>query len=290
MNTLPTEKRIQIISLLVEGMSMRAVSRVADVSINTVTKLLVDTGAACTAHHDYSVRNLQTRLIQCDEIWAFSYAKVKNVERAVAAPETRCDVWTWTAIDTDSKLIVSYLVSGRDVECASAFVQDVKIRLSYPVEISTDSHKPYMKAVEKAFEWEVDYAQITKHSGSDILLDGRYSPPECMGSRKEVVSGNLDREHISTSYVERQNLTMRMHMRRFTQLTNGFSKKVENQLHAVALHFMFYNFCKIHKTLRVTPAMEAGIADHVWSIEEVVNLVATRIAAKRGSYKPRISN
>ena len=287
MNRLPTEKQTQIINLLVEGMSMRAVSRVAGVSINTVTKLLEDAGAACAEYHDANVRGVPSKRVQCDEIWTFCYAKAKNVEKAMAAPEVAGDVWTWTAIDADSKLIVSYLVGGRDVEYASEFMLDVKSRLRNPVQISTDGHKPYMKAVDKAFSWDVDYAQIVKHYGPDVMRNGRYSPPVCTGARKQVVSGSPDLDHVSTSYVERQNLTMRMHMRRFTRLTNGFSKKVENHLHAVALHFMHYNFCRVHKTLRVTPAMEAGLTDHVWSIEELVNLTPEPVAKKRGPYKKK---
>ena len=291
MNSLTIAKRTQILQLLVEGNSMRSIERIVGCSINTVTKLLEDAGAACAAYHDENVRGLTTKRIQCDEIWAFCYAKAKNVETAIAAPEGAGDAWTWTAIDADSKLIVSYLVGGRDTEYATEFMLDVKSRLSNHVQLSTDGHKPYMQAVETAFESEIDYAMIVKHYGSDVLRNGRYSPPVCTGARKQTVMGLPDSRHISTSYVERQNLTMRMHMRRFTRLTNGFSKKVENHLHAVALHFMYYNFCKIHKTLRVTPAMEAGIASHVWSIEELAKLIPELIAKKRGNYKPRsISN
>jgi IS1 family transposase len=287
MNAMPLHKKTQILQLLVEGNSMRSIERIVGCSINTVTKLLEDAGAACAAYYDANVRGLTTKRIQCDEIWAFCYAKNKNVKTAVAAPEGAGDVWTWTAIDADSKLIVSYLVGGRDAEYATEFMLDVKSRLSNHVRLSTDGHKPYLQAVEQAFDWAIDYAMIVKHYGSDVLGNGRYSPPVCTGARKQVVSGSPDRAHVSTSYVERQNLTMRMHMRRFTRLTNGFSKKVENHLHAVALHFMYYNFCKIHKTLRVTPAMEAGIASHVWSIEDLAKLIPELVAKKRGSYKPR---
>jgi IS1 family transposase len=287
MNTMPPQKKTQILQLLVEGNSMRSIERIVGCSINTVTKLLEDAGAACAAHHDANVRGLTAKRIQCDEIWAFCYAKNKNVKTSVAAPDGAGDVWTWTAIDADSKLIVSYLVGGRDAEYATEFMLDVKSRLSNHVQLSTDGHKPYMQAVEHAFDWAIDYAMIVKHYGSDVLGNGRYSSPVCTGARKQVVSGSPDRAHVSTSYVERQNLTMRMHMRRFTRLTNGFSKKVENHLHAVALHFMFYNFCKIHKTLRVTPAMEAGISSHVWSIQELAKLIPEPVAKKRGNYKPR---
>lgn len=287
MNTMPISKRTQILQLLCEGNSMRSIERIVGCSINTVTKLLCEAGAACAAYHDANVRNLQSKRIQCDEIWAFCYAKNKSVKAAVAAPEGAGDVWTWTAIDADSKLIVSYLVGGRDTEYATEFMLDVKSRLSNHVQLSTDGHKPYMQAVEQAFD-EIDYAMIVKQYGPDVQRNGRYSPPVCTGARKLVVSGSPDRDHVSTSYVERQNLTMRMHMRRFTRLTNGFSKKVENHLHAVALHFMYYNFCKIHKTLRVTPAMEAGISSYVWSIEDLAKLIPEPVAKKRGSYKPRL--
>jgi IS1 family transposase len=291
MNTTPLQKKVQILQLLVLGNSMRSIERIVGCSINTVTKLLEDAGAACAAYHDANVRGLTTKRVQCDEIWAFCYAKNKNVETAVAAPEGAGDVWTWAAIDADSKLIVSYLVGGRDTEYAAEFMLDVKSRLSNYVQLSTDGHKPYMQAVETAFDSELDYAMIVKHYGSDVLRNGRYSPPVCTGARKQTVTGLPDSRHISTSCVERQNLTMRIHMRRFTRLTNGFSKKVENYLHAVALHFVYYNFCKIHETLRVTPAMEAGISSHVWSIEDLAKLIPEPVAKKRGNYKPRqISN
>jgi IS1 family transposase len=290
MNITPIQKKVQILQLLVEGNSMRSIERIVGCSINTVTKLLEDAGAACDAYHDANVRGLTTKRVQCDEIWAFCYAKNKNVETAVAAPVGAGYVWTWTAIDADSKLIVSYLVGGRDTEYATEFMLDVKSRLSNHVQLSTDGHKPYKQAVETAFDAEIDYAMIVKHYGSDVLRNGRYSPPVCTGARKQVVSGTPDTKHVSTSYIERQNLTMRMHMRRFTRLTNGFSKKVENHLHAVALHFMYYNFCKIHKTLRVTPAMEAGIESKVWSIEDLAKLIPEPVAKKRGNYKPRLTS
>jgi IS1 family transposase len=288
MNTTPLQKKVQILQLLVLGNSMRSIERIVGCSINTVTKLLYEAGEACAVYHDANVRNLKSKRIQCDEIWAFCYAKNKNVEAAKAAPVGAGDAWTWTAIDADSKLIVSYLVGGRDTEYATEFMLDVKSRLSNHVQLSTDGHKPYMHAVDKAFDWKIDYAMIVKHYGADVLGNGRYSPPVCTGARKQVVSGCPDKDHVSTSYVERQNLTMRTHMRRFTRLTNGFSKKVENHLHAVALHFMFYNFCKIHKTLRVTPAMEAEVSSHVWSIEELARLIPEPVAKKRGPYKKSV--
>lgn len=284
MNILPIEKRVQIINLLVEGMSMRAISRVSDVSINTVTKLLCDAGAACSDYHDQYVRGLQIKQVQCDEIWAFCYTKQKNVAAAKAASDGAEDVWTWTATDADSKLVLSYLVGGRDVENAEAFMLDVKDRLSNVVQLTTDRHKAYLKAVEKAFDWAVEYAQLVKMYGRDIP-NGRYSPAECIGAKKVKVSGEPDLAKVSTSFVERQNLTMRMRL--FTRLTNAFSKKVENLGHSLALHFMYYNFCQVHKSLHVTPAMEAGISDHVWSIEELAHLIPEPVAKKRGPYKPR---
>ena len=268
---------------------MRSVERIVGCSINTVTKLLCDVGAACADYHDAHVRNLKTKQVQCDEIWSFCYAKEKNVNNAVAAPVGAGDAWTWTAIDAESKLIIGYLVGGRDAEYATEFMQDVASRLSNTVQLTTDGHHAYLKAVEKAFDWRVDYAMLVKQYGNaPDGSKGRYSPAVCTGAKKIKVSGMPDVEKVNTSFVERQNLTMRMHMRRFTRLTNGFSKKVENHANAVALHFMYYNFAKIHKTLRVTPAMEAGICDHVWGIEEIARLVPEPVATKRGSYKKAV--
>ncbi len=273
MNKLPLHTRVQILNMLVEGSSMRSISRVAGVSINTVTKLLVDAGEACAAYHDEHVRNVKASRVQCDEIWSFTYAKAKNVAKAKAAPEVAGDVWTWTGLDADSKMIVSWLVGGRDGSYAMEFMDDLAKRLANRVQLTTDGHRAYLEAVEGAFGDDVDYAQLVKlYGAAPESAKGRYSPAECIGARKERVTGNPDRDHVSTSYVERQNLTMRMHMRRFTRLTNGFSKKIENHAHAVALHFMFYNFAKIHKTLRVTPAMQAGVADHVWTLEDIAQL------------------
>lgn len=274
MNKLPTQKRAQILGMLCEGMSLRATSRLADVSINTVTKLLVDVGTACAEYQDRVLRDLPCKRVQVDEIWSFTYAKAKNVKTAKAAPEGAGDTWTWTAIDADSKLIVSWLVGGRDAGYAHEFMQDIASRLANRVQLTSDGHAPYLEAVEGAFGADVDFATLTKIYGAAPEGQRRYSPAVCTGAKKRAVTGNPDPKDVSTSYVERQNLTMRMHMRRFTRLTNGFSKKVENHAHAVALHFMFYNFCRIHKTLRVTPAMQAGVADHVWTLEEVANLAA----------------
>ena len=277
MNRLPLHKRVQILSMLVEGISMRSVSRVVGVSINTVSKLLVDAGEACAAYHDEHVRGVKASRIQCDEIWSFCYAKQKNVKTAKAAPEGAGDVWTWTAIEADSKLIVSYLVGGRDSEYADEFMQDVASRLATRVQLTTDGHTAYLEAVEGAFGCDVDYAQLVKLYGeAPESAKGRYSPSECVGTRRRRVEGNPEARHVSTSYVERQNLTMRMSMRRFTRLTNAFSKKLENHVRMLALYFLHYNFCRIHKTLRVSPAMAAGLTDILHDMEWIVGLIDAR--------------
>ncbi len=289
MNKLPLAKRVQILSMLVEGSSMRSISRVADVSINTVSALLVDAGKACAAHHDATVRGVRSKRIQADEIWSFCYAKAKNVSTAKAAPDEAGDVWTWTALDADSKLIVSYLVGGRDADYAHEFMQDVAGRLVNRVQLTTDGHKAYLEAVEGAFGADIDYAMLIKHYGAPVGALGRYSPGECTGVDLRRVEGRPDLAHVSTSYAERQNLTMRMSMRRFTRLTNAFSKKAENHTHALALYFTFYNFVRQHKTLRCSPAMAAGLSTTLWSMADVVALIdATAEPIKaRGTYKPR---
>lgn len=290
MNKLPLAKRVQILNMLCEGSSMRSISREADVSINTVSKLLVDAGEACAAFHDKQVRGVSAQRVQCDEIWSFCYAKEKNVAAAKAAPDGAGDVWTWTALDADTKLIVSYLVGGRDAEYAMAFMDDLRGRLINRVQLTTDGHKAYLQAVEEAFGANVDYAQLVKlYGAAPEGAQGRYSPAQCTGIRKSRVEGSPDPEHISTSYVERQNLTMRMQMRRFTRLTNGFSKKFENHFHALSLYFVFYNFVRIHKALKVTLAMAAGISDRLWSMEDVAALAdaAAPEPKKRGPYKKR---
>jgi len=289
MNKLQISKRTQIVQLLVEGMSLRAISRVADVSINTVTKLLVEVGTACEKFHDEQVVNVNSQRVQCDEIWSFVYAKDKNVEYAAAAPEGAGDAWTWTAIDADTKLIVSWFVGSRDADSANVFMQDVASRIKNRVQLTTDGYKPYLKAVDDAFDGEIDFAQLIKIYGTP-QGDGnekRYSPAECTGSEKKIIIGRPDETFISTSYIERQNLTMRMHMRRFTRLTNAFSKKIENHCHAVALHFVYYNFCKVHKTLRVTPAMEAKLAVKPMSIEGLVRMAYAEELAKAETIKAR---
>lgn len=289
MNVLPIEKRAQIIGQLVEGNSMRAVTRLVGCSINTVTKLLEDVGAASLAYQDATICNIKSKRVQCDEIWSFCYSKEKNV-----APEDKGilghgDAYTWTAIDADSKLAISWLVGHRDQSYAEAFIGDLASRLAGRIQLTTDGHHPYLMAVEKVFGGAIDYAMLVKiYEGQDDEL--RYSPAGFVKAEKRRISGNPDAKEVSTSHVERQNLTMRMSMRRFTRLTNGFSKKVENLEHAVSLHFMYYNFGRIHKTLRVTPAMQAGISDHVWSLEEIAGLVKDEAPKKRGPYKKKNSN
>ena len=276
MNRLPLERRAQIVGMLAEGNSLRSTSRMADVSINTVTKLLLDVGAACEEYQDKTVRNLKSKRIQCDEIWAFVYAKSKNLPEKHKGEFGYGDVWTWTALDADSKLIASWAVGRRDGFTAAAFIRDLADRLALRVQLTTDGHKVYLEAVEGAFGNAIDYAMLVKtyegDSGKHTPAERRYSPAVCTGEIKQPITGDPDPDYISTSFVERQNLTMRMSMRRFTRLTNAFSKKVDNHKAAVALHFMHYNFARIHKTLRVTPAMEAGISDHVWSLSEIAGL------------------
>ena len=289
MNKLPSAKRVQILSMLCEGSSMRSISRVVDVSINTVAKLLAEAGNACAAFHDEKVRGVKAKRVQCDEIWSFCHAKAKNVPTAKAAPEEAGDLWTWTALDADTKLIVSYLVGGRDAGYAHAFMEDVADRLTTRVQLTTDGHKAYLNAVEGAFGADVDYAMLVKVYGEPVGALGRYSPGECTGAEKKRVEGRPDPAHISTSYVERQNLTMRMQMRRFTRLTNGFSKKGLPHYHMVSLYTVWYNFVRIHKTLKASPAMAAGVSETLWSMEDVVALIDARAEAPkpRGPYKKK---
>ena len=270
---------------------MRSVSRLMDVSINTISKLLVDAGRACASFHDEKVQNVNAKRIQCDEIWSFTYAKKKNVEAAKAAPDGAGDTWTWTALDSDSKLIVSWLVGGRDAGYAMMFMDDVASRLADRVQLTTDGHAPYLEAVEGAFGCGVDFAQLVKLYGEPKIdsPERKYSPSVCTGTRSFRREGNPDPKHISTSYVERQNLTMRMHMRRFTRLTNAFSKKFENHMWMVSLYAVFYNFIKIHKTLKVTPAMEAKLTNRLWAFEDIVELMDANAPkpGPRGPYKKK---
>ena len=291
MNKLPPAKRVQILSMLCEGSSMNSIARVADVSPNTVAKLLEEAGKACEAFHDRTVRNVQSKRVQCDEIWSFCYAKQKNVERAKAAPEGSGDLWTWTALDADTKLIISYLCGGRDAGYANEFMADVAGRLATRVQLTTDGHKAYLDAVETSFGAEIDYAQLVKLYGDAPGPAGRYSPADCTGIKKTRIEGRPDKDHISTSYVERQNLNFRMGMRRFTRLTNAFSKKVEPHYAMVCLYAVFHNFVRMHKTLRCTPAMAAGLSDKLWSMSDLVAMIdAVAEAPKRPRvYKVRNS-
>jgi IS1 family transposase len=290
MNKLSSAERAQVLQLLCEGMSIRAITRVTGVHKVTVARLMNDAGRALANYQDLVLRNLNTKRIQVDEIWSFTYAKQKNVPTAKAAPEGAGDTWTWTAIDADSKLVMSWMVGGRDGDYAMAFMDDVAKRLVNRVQLTSDGHKSYLEAVEGAFGGDVDYAMLVKLYGATPGPAGRYSPAECTGIRKAAIEGKPDMKHVSTSYVERQNLTMRMHMRRFTRLTNGFSKKVEAHANAVALHFAYYNFVRIHKTLRMTPAMAAGVTDRLWEMTDLVAIVeaAEAPAKPRGSYKKRV--
>ena len=294
MRQLPRKTRSLILKMLCEGQSMRATARLADVSFNTVSKLLIDAGKVCADLHDELVQGVTASRIQCDEIWSFTYAKQKNVAKAKSAPQEAGDTWTWTALDSDTKLIVSWLVGGRDGEYAIEFMDDLRSRLANRVQLTTDGHKAYLEAVEGAFGGDVDYAQLIKLYGEPTGQKGherKYSPSECTGIKKQRVEGSPDPKHVSTSHVERQNLTMRMHMRRFTRLTNAFSKKFENHMHMVALYTVWYNFIRIHKTLRVTPAMEAGLSETVWDMEDVIAIMDER-APKPGrpkTYKTKIS-
>jgi IS1 family transposase len=275
MNRLSTEKRVQVVAALVDGSSINAVVRMTSIAKHTILKILEDMGCSCAAYHHRNVRGLRVHRLQCDEIWAFVGAKAKNVS-VEKKQEGWGDTWTWTALDADSKLILSYLCGGRDAAWAKSFMGDVASRLATRVQVTTDGHRAYLEAVEGAFGMDVDYAMLIKLYGSPTAPDTRYSPGECIGTEIVMVAGDPDPRHISTSYVERQNLTMRMSMRRFTRLTNAFSKKLENHEHMLAIYFLYYNFCRVHQTLRVTPAMEAGITNHVWSIEEMVTLLDGR--------------
>jgi len=274
MNKLSTAKRVQIVAALVEGNSVNATARIVGVSNNTVLKLLADIGEACAAYQDKAFHNLKSKRIECDEIWSFVHAKERHLTPELKGVFGYGDVYTWVAIDADSKLVPCWNVGRRDAESGMAFIKDLSERLSHRVQLSTDGFKVYLTAIEEAFGCEIDYAMIVKIYGhSEDDESKRYSPAECIGCEKEVITGKPNMELVSTSYIERQNLTMRMGMRRFTRLTNGFSKKIENHMHAIALHYMHYNFVRIHKTLRCTPAMEAGVTKRLWSIEDIVKLL-----------------
>jgi IS1 family transposase len=288
MNRLPTQCRAQILSMMVEGVSLRAISRLTGTGKNTLARLLAEFGVVCADYHNRAVRNVRVRRLQCDEVWSFVGAKAKNTTPKKKA-EGWGDTWTWTAIDADTKLCLSYLVGGRDLGWAKEFMEDCASRIRGRVQVTTDGHKAYLEAVEGAFGMDCDYAQLQKIYGAPSDEETRrYSPARCIGTDMKVVSGNPDPKHISTSYVERQNLSMRMGMRRFTRLTNGFSKKIDNHIAAVEIYFMHYNFCRVHQSLRITPAMAAGITDHVWSVEEVCTLAERSTNPRREAEKKMV--
>jgi IS1 family transposase len=276
MNRLSIEKRAQILHCIVEGNSLRATARLTDTAINTVVNLMIDAGKACSDYQDKAMRNLKCKRLQCDEIWSFVGCKEKNMPQEEKF-QGRGDVWTWTALDSETKLVPCWYIGNRDASAAYHFMHDLSGRLTSRVQLTTDGHRPYLQAVEDAFGADIDYAQLVKIYGTQVgptvNAEIRYSPAQCMGARKAVICGKPAFEHVSTSHTERQNLSMRMGMRRFTRLTNAFSKKLENLEANVALYFMHYNFCRIHQTLRVTPSMEAGISDHIWTMAEIVALL-----------------
>jgi len=289
MNRLSTEKRAAVIAALVEGNSIRATVRTTGVAKNTVTKLLVDMGTVCSVHQDRVMRNLRCENVQVDEIWSFVGCKEKNVPEEKRGKFGVGDVWTWVALDADTKLVPTYRIGTREIGDAREFMEDLRKRLANRVQLTTDGHRPYLTAVRGAFKNDVDYAMLVKLYGTEpkVSQSTRYSPGVCIGADRHIVSGNPDPSRISTSYIERQNLTMRMSMRRFTRLTNAFSKKVENLTAAVSLHFAFYNFCRVHKSLGTTPAVAAGITDHVWTLNDLIGLLeeAESVHVRRGSYK-----
>jgi IS1 family transposase len=287
MNRLTTAKRAQIVASLVEGNSLRATSRMTGVSQNTVSKLLVDLGTVCSVYQDRVMRDLSCERVQCDEIWSFVGMKQKNVPAEKRGERGIGDVWTWVAIDADTKLVPTYHVGARDLQDAYLFINDLSRRLRGRVQLTTDGLRSYLYAVQDAFNGEIDYAQLVKMYGTDTGGAGRYSPPKLISMAKLPINGSPDPDHISTSYVERQNLTMRMSMRRFTRLTNGFSRKMENLAAAVSIHFMHYNFVRVHKSLGTTPAVAAGVSDHVWTLDEMIGLLeaAENVPTRRGSYR-----
>lgn len=282
MNRLPIAKRVAVVSALVEGCSVRSTSRLTGVAKGTILRLLADVGAACARYQDGAIRNVPARRVQIDEIWSFVACKQKNVTDEIRERSSKAgDAWTFVAIDPQTKLVLSWLVGTRDAGCATEFMQDVAGRLANRIQLTTDGHKMYLSAVEDAFGSAIDYAMLQKIYGADPQAEKRYSPAVCLGCKVDLIAGDPDPAHIGTSHVERQNLTMRMNIRRFTRLTNAFSKKIENHMHSVALFYMHYNFVRVHQTLRVTPAMEAGLTSRVWSIQDIVQLAdsANEIAA-----------
>ena len=277
MNRISTEKKAAVLSALVEGISVRATSRMTGVAKGTILRLLADVGTACAAYQDRVLRSLACKRVQIDEIWSFCYAKEKTVKARHIAVRAAGDVWTFVAIEAQTKLVLGWRVGNRDAASATAFIKDIAGRLASRIQLTTDGHKMYLEAVEQAFGAAVDYAMLVKLYGAETDGQRQYSPAQCIGAEIRPITGAPDRRHVSTSYIERQNLTMRMSMRRFTRLTNAFSKKIENHMHSVALFYMHYNFARIHQTLRVTPAMEAGVSNHVWSIEDIIALSQKRL-------------
>jgi IS1 family transposase len=280
MNKLSRVERTGVLAALVEGNSIRATCRLSGTAKGTALRLLAEIEEACASYQDAHLRNLYCRRVECDEVWAFVGAKQRNLPREKRGQFGFGDVWTWVALDADSKLVVCWHLGKREADDALALMNSLAGRLRHRIQLTTDGHTVYLEAVEKAFGNEIDYAMLVKLYGREPAGEARYSPPKCVGTELQIVEGFPNKHHISTSYVERQNLTMRMGMRRFTRLTNAFSKKVENLQHALALHFMHYNFCRVHKTLKMTPAMAAGLADHPWSIGELVSLL--EIHASKG--------
>jgi IS1 family transposase len=273
MNKLPDEKRAQVIACICEGNSIRSTARLTGVAKNTICKLLLEVGNACANYEDRALRNIKSKRIQCDEIWSFVYAKQRNVTPEISSKHQAGDIWTWTAIDADSKLAVSWMLGGRDAVTGKHFIEDLAGRLANRVQLTTDGYTVYLTAVESAFGCEIDYAMLVKAFESS-QEETRYSPAVCTSCERKPVMGHPDPDHISTSFLERQNLSMRMQMRRFTRLTNAFSKKVANHGASVALYFMYYNWVRVHQTLRVTPAMEAGLTDHLWTIKEMLKNIS----------------
>lgn len=286
MNKLRPAKRAEILGMMAEGISLRAIARLTGASKNAIVRLLVAAGEAFTDYHDRTLRNLPCRRLQVDEAWAFCYAKQKNVATAKAAPPQAGDIWTWAAIDAETKLVPSWLVGSRDAHAAHAFIGDLAGRLAHRVQLTSDGHKPYLEAVEESFGADIDYAMLIKHYGEPVGALGRYSPGECTGIEQRRVEGRPDPKHVSTSFAERQNLSMRMGMRRFTGLTNVFSKKAENHAHSVAIYFMHYNFVRIHQTLRCSPAMAAGVTAKLWELADMVKVLEDWEAANARKVLP----
>jgi IS1 family transposase len=279
MNKLTAEKQVQVIKCLVEGNSIRSTVRMTGVSMNTIQKLVLEVGATCAIYQNTKFKSLVCQKVQCDEIWAFCHSKEKNVPKELRGQHGYGDVWTFTAIDADTKLVISWIMGKRNTETAVEFMKDVHSRIANKVQLTTDGYHPYFLAVKNAFGTEIDYAVLRKIYGHNGQPSQRYSPAVCIAAEKEVITGSPDPKHVSTSFIERQNLTMRMSMRRFTRLTNAFSKKLTNMKAAVDLHFMYYNFCRVHQTLGKTPAMASGLTDKVWKIEDVLELMEVKTKA-----------